>query len=62
MVRKIGGCVLQAEEALLRRHGRGLRGAMFWTIDEEGASDVHMAPALAEVFRLRGIERSTRDL
>ena len=53
---------LQAEEILVRRHGRGVRGAMFWTIDEEDAAGVHMAPALADVFRQTSIEDKIKDL
>ena len=54
--------MLQAEKSLQRKYGLGLRGGMFWTIDEEGEAGIRMAPALAEVFSQTGKEHHKRDL
>jgi hypothetical protein len=59
----ITNCAIQATEHLRVKHGgQGLRGAMFWTIDEEGLADVYMASELAGVFNHNTGEEQWRDL
>mmetsp|Transcript_7730 Transcript_7730/g.11254 ORF Transcript_7730/g.11254 Transcript_7730/m.11254 type:complete len:415 (-) Transcript_7730:87-1331(-) len=40
----------QAEQILQKRYKSGLKGCMYWTIEEEGRDNVFMSSALASVF------------